>query len=366
MLCAAAWTVWPSLAQSPSVAAEPSRSSVAVEALSRLENTNLEANPKLKEAVYRVLGQVKGTPDFVRLVKKFNLPDQEGGLLEVASAPGGEDGGAEAMRLLLQSGKTQSLEERLRGTNATPSLLQALGNAGDHRAIELLRPWIADTQRDAALRRLAVKGLVKYQEGAAALLSSASEGKLADDLKFTASSELSAVRWPEIRSAAAKLFPPAESGGGEKLPPMGELLKRQGDAEKGKALFAGKATCAACHQVQGQGVNFGPDLTQVGTKLGKDALYESILDPSAGISFGYESWLVVLKSGDEAFGLIASETETDISIKAPGGIVNTYKKSEIEKRDMQKLSVMPVGLQATMTVQEFVDLIEYLASLKKT
>ena len=64
--------------------------------------------------------------------------------------------------------------------------------------------------------------------------------------------------------------------------------------------------------------------------------------------------------------MIASETETDLSIKAPGGVVTSYKKSEIEKRERQKLSVMPAGLQVTMTVQEFVDLIEYLASLRKS
>lgn len=352
-------------AASPTGAAEPSRSSIAVEALLRLENINLEANPKLKEAVYRVLGQVKGTTDFVRLVQKFKLTDQEAGLLEAASQLGGQDTGVEAMRLLLSSGQTQALEARLQGTNGTAGLLQALGSAGDHRAVAWLEPWIVHPERDLLLRRQAVKSLAKYQEGAGALLRAASEGKLADDLKFITGSELSAVRWPEIRSAAAKVFPPADSGGGEKLPPLAELLKRKGDVEKGKALFAGKATCATCHQVQGQGVNFGPDLTQVGTKLGKDALYEAILDPSAGISFGYESWLLVLKSGDEAFGLIASETETDLSIKAPGGVVTSYKKSEIEKRERQKLSVMPAGLQATMTVQEFVDLIEYLASLKK-
>jgi putative heme-binding domain-containing protein len=355
----------PLFAQTPSGNADTSRSSVAVEALSRLENTNLEANPKLKEAVYRVLQQVRGTPDFVRLVKKFNLSDQETGLLEVATTLGGQDGGVEAVRLLLQQGRAQAVQDQLRGTNGAAGLMQALGSVGDQRAVALMQPWIADSERDPTLRRLAVKGLVKYQEGAALLMRAASEGKLAEDLRFTAGSELSAVRWPEVRAAAAKLFPAMETGGGEKLPPLAELLKRKGDAEKGKALFAGKATCATCHQVQGQGVNFGPDLTQVGTKLGKDALYESILDPSAGVSFGYESWLVILKSGDELFGIIASETETDLSIKAPGGVVSSYKKSEIEKRERQKLSVMPAGLQATMTVQEFVDLIEYLASLRK-
>lgn len=355
------------LAQDPRPDAVPARTSIAVEALLRLEETNLESNPRLKDAVNRILAQVAGTPDFTRLVKKFNLPGQEEALLAIAGRLGSEEGGPEAMRLIIVGGKTDALERHLKGTNGpvVERLVQALGSAGDQRAVGFLKPLVQDSQRPVAVRRQAVKSLVRYQEGAAALLRAATEDRLAPDLKFSAGAELSSVRWPEIKSAAMKLFPPPESGGGEKLPSLAELVKRRGDAASGRTIFNGKATCATCHQVQGQGVNFGPELTQVGTKLGKDALYESILDPSAGISFGFESWLFTLKSGDEAFGLIASETETDVTIKAPGGVVTTYKKSEIEKRDRQALSVMPAGLQATMTVQELVDLVEYLASLKK-
>jgi putative heme-binding domain-containing protein len=117
--------------------------------------------------------------------------------------------------------------------------------------------------------------------------------------------------------------------------------------------------------VKGQGVDFGPDLSEIGTKLGKDAIFEAILDPSAGISFGYEAFQLQLKSGDEAFGLLASETADEIAIKAVGGIVTRYKKSEVAKREQMKLSIMPAGLQQNMSAQELVDLIEYLASLKK-
>jgi len=99
--------------------------------------------------------------------------------------------------------------------------------------------------------------------------------------------------------------------------------------------------------------------------LGKDALLESILDPSSGISFGYEAWQLELKNGDEAYGLISSETEAEITIKAVGGVSTRYNKSDIAKRTKQKLSIMPVGLQQNMSTQELVDLVEYLATLKK-
>ena len=109
----------------------------------------------------------------------------------------------------------------------------------------------------------------------------------------------------------------------------------------------------------------GPNLSEIGTKLGKEALYEAILDPSAGISFGYEAWSVELENGDEIYGLITSETEDEVSVKAQNGVVTKHRKDEISSRRKSTTSIMPAGLQLTMSTEELVDLVEYLASLKK-
>ena len=144
------------------------------------------------------------------------------------------------------------------------------------------------------------------------------------------------------------------------------MIKRNGDVARGAAVYRSDAIgCIKCHQLNGEGIDFGPNLSEIGAKLGKDALYESVLDPSAGISFGYEAWQVEFKNGDEAFGLIVNETETELSIKAVGGIVTRFKKADIATRAKQKLSSMPTNLTQAMTDQEFVDLVEYLSTLKK-
>jgi putative heme-binding domain-containing protein len=151
------------------------------------------------------------------------------------------------------------------------------------------------------------------------------------------------------------------------LPPIAELVKLTGDPVKGAAVFRSDAVaCNKCHQVNGEGVDFGPNLSEIGTKLGRDALYGSILDPSAGISFGFEAWQITFKNGDDAYGLLASETADELAIKAVGGIVTRYKKSDIAHRAQQKLSIMPAGLQQAMSRQELVDLVEYLSSLLGT
>jgi len=348
---------------------DAARNSTAVEALSRLQGIDLNQNPKIKEAVLRLLDRTRGTANFLKLVQQFKLSDQDAGLLEVAVRNSTNETGVEAMRLLLQDwGGVGLLKRTLEGTNSqvATKAAEALGYTEKKEAVPLLLPLLEAPGRDLELRKQAVRSLVRTSDGASATIRLAKEDKLATDLRLTASSELSRVRWPEIRAEAASLLPPAQGKNAQPLPPLAELLKMSGDPGRGAKVFANPSIgCMTCHQVKGQGTDFGPNLSEVGSKLGKDALYEAILEPSAGISFGFETWQLQLKSGDEAYGLIVSETPEELAMKAVGGIVTHYKKSEIARREKLKLSVMPVGLQQGMTAQELVDLVEYLYSLKK-
>lgn len=356
--------VSPALAQS-----DAERVALAVDALTRLENVNLEANPTLKERVLKVLERTRGTPNFVRLVQHFKIPGQSAGLLDVALAqPAAAESGVEAMRLILSGEDLAPLAQTLAGTNITAAtkVAEGLGHTGDKRAVPLLLPVVSNPRHDAALRRQAVRALARTREGAAELIALARAGRLAEELKFTAGMELSGVRWPEIQSEAAKLFPPAQGLNAQPLPSPAELIRMKGDAAKGEAVFfRASPGCGNCHVVKGRGADLGPNLTEIGGKLGKDALLESILEPSAGISFGYEAWNFTLKDGDEAYGVIASETADEVALKAVGGIITRLKKTDIVSRQQSKLSIMPAGLQAGMTAQEMADLLEYLASLKK-
>ena len=351
-------------------AADPDadRIALAVDALTRLEGVDLNANVVLKERVLKVLDKTRGTANFVRLVQHFKLENQNPGLLEVAiSQPAGESG-VEAMRLLLAGGGASLAQSTLEGTNrvAASKTAEALGNTGQKETTKLLLPLVRDPTRDSALRRQAVRSLTRTAEGANELLALTRDGKLQEDLRFVASSELNAARWPAIRAEAAKLLPLPPGQNASPLPPIAELVKMPGNAANGAAIYARQSPgCITCHVVRGQGTDFGPNLSEIGSKLGKDALMESILDPSAGISFGFEAFNMVLKNGDEAYGLIVSETADELSLKAVGGIVTKLKKDEIVSRQPSKLSIMPAGLQQAMSTQEFVDLVEYLASLKK-
>ena len=346
----------------------PERLVTMIEALSRLSPEQVNGNPKLKEALGRVLEATRGTPQFLKLVQQFELTDQNAGLLEIAVRNPADESGVAAMRLILARQDFSRLKDSLNGTNAGSALktAEALGNTGDKQILPLLQPLVTETRRDPALRKQVVRALVQLQEGAAGLLKMAKDETLPADLKLTASMELNQVRWPALKAEAARVLPLPQGRNAEPLPPVAELVKRAGDASKGAQVFRRQEVgCITCHKVNTEGVDFGPALSEIGTKLAKEAIYEALLDPSAGISFGFEAWQVEFKSGDEAYGLIVSETGDEIAMKDAKAILTRYKKSDLKSRVQSKLSIMPAGLQLTMSTQDLVDLVEYLASLKK-
>lgn len=344
---------------------DPDRAAIALEALSRLKGIDLEANPGVKAAVLKMLEKARGTPQFVAMVRDFRIKDQEPALLEFAGTNTQAAVGGEALKLVLQGSKPELLQAALGSSNAM-RLVAALGYTGDHAIVPLLSPLVMDQARDVALRTQAVRALAQVQPGAVALVQLAEERRLPEEVRLGAATALNSVPWEELKHRAAQVLPMPPGREATPLPAISELVKQPGDPANGAKIFRGETVaCYKCHQVNGEGTDFGPALSEIGTKLGKDALYEAILNPSAGISFGFEAWQINLKNGDDATGLIVSETTDELALKTVGGNVTRYQKSAIASRTQQKLSIMPAGLQQALTRQELIDLVEYLASLKK-
>ena len=166
-----------------------------------------------------------------------------------------------------------------------------------------------------------------------------------------------------IRSEAESYLPDYAARALKKAPTMNELASVKADVIKGKAVYMN--TCAICHQVGSEGKDFGPKLTEIGSKYGKDGLLNSIIHPSEGISFGYEGWEIKMKDGSTNTGVIASKTETDIDLKFPGGVAKQIKTSDVASMKEMKQSMMPESLYQNLSNEDMANLLEYLSSLKK-
>lgn len=346
----------------------PEKVNTLIEALGRLDSALVNSNPALKKRLNQVLDAVRGKPRSVGLIKKFQVQGREADLLAVAAKHPNDPAGVEAMGMVLAGDGKKAVAALLTGKDArqAAAVARALGNSNNQKVIPLLAPLVVDAAIHANVRKEAVKGLANFEAGAKQLLALSKTGKLPQNTKFTASLALSTTRWPDIKAEAAKVLPPPFGANAKPLPPVAELAKRKGNIANGAKIFLREAVqCARCHKVGDAGIEVGPALTEIGDKLPKTELYASILDPSAGISFGYEAWLVIMKDGNAAFGIIESETDDEIYVKGPTGAVTKHSKANIKSRTQQPVSLMPPGLHLTLKEAELVDLIEYLSSLRK-
>jgi putative heme-binding domain-containing protein len=143
----------------------------------------------------------------------------------------------------------------------------------------------------------------------------------------------------------------------------GTIASMRGDAKNGRAIMS--RICFSCHKVSGEGVEYGPELTYVASRLNKEELIESILDPNAKVDVKYVTTNLETKDGEAYTGFVLSETNDSLVIRIAGGENQTLKKSDIAKRETLKQSSMPEGLAGGMSATEFLDLVAYLGKLRE-
>jgi putative heme-binding domain-containing protein len=134
-----------------------------------------------------------------------------------------------------------------------------------------------------------------------------------------------------------------------------------GHPANGRLVF--ERVCLNCHKVGGQGADLGPDMTLVASRLAPLKLVESIIDPNADVDEKYLSTAILTDDGRNITGLLVSETPQEVVI-FDGKARQTIPVARIDERAKLKQSSMPEGLAATLSPTEFLDLVEFLKSLK--
>jgi putative heme-binding domain-containing protein len=163
---------------------------------------------------------------------------------------------------------------------------------------------------------------------------------------------------PDIRARSRKLLRaslPADRK--QVLQQYRAALSLKGTTGRGQVVF--QKNCATCHRVAGTGVQVGPDISDT---LGKtpEAILNDILDPNAAVDGNYLNYTVTTHSGKILTGIIAAETGSSITLRRADNQTDVVMREDIEEIQSTGVSLMPEGLEKTITIEEMADLLTFL------
>jgi len=161
-----------------------------------------------------------------------------------------------------------------------------------------------------------------------------------------------------VRIQASAYF---KKKGNPELLDINRIQALKGDPKNGALLF--DKNCGTCHKVNDRGMDIGPELSLIRKKFDKPALLDAIINPSAGIVFGYEPWLIAMKDGDAHFGFLVADGKDAVVLKDISGKRWTLDTKLIISRKRQDKSLMPEPGELGLNGQSLADIADYLLSL---
>jgi len=215
-----------------------------------------------------------------------------------------------AQRLIVDNKKSDaasSLKKRVTSGAGGTGAIHALWALEGMGALDKQTHQKALLDKDAAVRRNAIRALPSNDQGRQLFFSSAviqDPDLLTREAAFVKLAEFPTI--PEIQTVVAQLPRIAANTNDPFLNDALTLLGRihkvsgvgenevkiaAGDPKRGEDLFFNSpvAACASCHTVGGKGGAVGPILDGIAVRASKDYIVESLMDPNAKLAKGFEN-----------------------------------------------------------------------------
>jgi cytochrome c oxidase cbb3-type subunit III len=150
--------------------------------------------------------------------------------------------------------------------------------------------------------------------------------------------------------------------------------KPAGNAAHGKELFYGDANCSLCHMVEGRGGRVGPELTSVGRSRTREAIIDSVRNPSRRLAWGlaeatkefpqeYETITVVTADGKEIKGVALNEDNFSVQMMDTSEQIYLLDKDKLRSFQKSRESMMPVYSPQLLSDKDLEDIVAYLTSV---
>lgn len=357
-----------------SIANDSLRDRIVTEAILKLTNpAEAMADEKVAQSVKRYVASLGTDAAILPIVEKLTIDDAQDKLITVALQSGdistsiraidlamSKIGAVEFEKIVLVSDDEADVQKK----SLAQRVAKLVSFSRQAAAAQIMRKALTEAGIDSSVRLAAATGLARRSDGQYVLIELAEAKKLPADAATLVGPALRESRDAKIAAKANELFP-APVSTARPLAPISQLAELRGDAANGKKLFNSVATCAQCHIVQGAGKNVGPDLSEIGDKLTREAMYVAIINPSAGISHNYEAHTVLTTNDEVVTGLLVSKNDSEIILKDKDGIERKFPVSEVEEFKKLETSLMPANLTDLIDQQGLVDIVEFMSTLKK-
>lgn len=136
-----------------------------------------------------------------------------------------------------------------------------------------------------------------------------------------------------------------------------------GNVARGEKIFASSG-CSGCHIVGGQGVGFGPELSDVGARRSPIYLAEAVRNPSSRLPEDFLMVEAVTADRKTIRGIRLNEDTFTIQILEQSGEILSFRKRNLAAlRKLRNETPMP-SFAAALSPADLQDLVAYLASLR--
>ena len=217
-------------------------------------------------------------------------------------------------------------------------------------------------EKQAAITTLGSLPIGNSQKLFDQLLTRMESGKLPSETYLELAEAIDSTRSPQL-IARYKKISKVHSPDSLKASYAGSLLG--GDANRGAGIFYGNQTaqCIRCHAYGDYGGSAGPRLNGVASRLTREQILESLIDPSARIAPGYGTVSLELINGKKINGILQEEKPTGLLVKIGDKPDTLITKESIVKRSNGMSSMPP--MRFLLSKKEIRDLVSFLSTMKE-
>jgi len=342
------------------------RATITKLALAHYRGKSRPNGPKFRAALDAALDATRATPEFVTLLRRFDLRERADALVALAFEATDNRLVDSALDLARRWNAHRRIAEKTRDEDSRVAR-RAVALLVRHRTrtgLDAISAVVTDVDRSLDDRRFAISTYRGHRPSEQRLLRLLLDGAIPESLHLVTANVLLSSGDEKIRERAAEKLELPLTADEKPIPTIAELERLRGDAARGRDVFAKAGKCSTCHLVGGEGKAVGPDLSTVGKKLGRSSLFESILFPSLGISHGFETSTVISTKGDVITGIVKSRSEESTVLVTAEGVTRTFAKDEINTLRREPNSLMPGDLYKTLSRENLIDLVEYMSTLR--